>query len=343
MKKTSNVKKTEKKVLVFLLNIFSFFVRIFKGLLKFILDAGNQKVTVMLIPHSEKRVFTKRINLFLLFSVTFLVISVIAVMVFYGFDIKTKWDKYATLDMQSRKHEEMSGAYREMLDQIMTKHTVFNTKLQSLLGVLDSPGVRFLRSAYNEGAGSGGIPNAIESNNLTDYEKLQYSVDSLLSDYNYSSEAFDQIRQIVTNYNKILQDMPYGSPVRNVRCLITSTFGFRVHPITKALDMHTGLDMAQQPGTPIVSTQDGTVEKVEWHAAGYGWYLIISHKMGYSTLYAHLRSQPIVEPGEKVRRGQVVGYMGSTGMSTGTHVHYEVRLGNNLLDPWPFVTGLDRY
>jgi len=65
--------------------------------------------------------------------------------------------------------------------------------------------------------------------------------------------------------------------------------------------------------------------------------LKIYHKLGFSTLYAHLRSQPIVSPGEKVKKGQIIGYMGSTGASTGTHVHYEVRLGNSLKDPWDFL------
>ncbi len=343
MKKASNVKKTEQKLLVFFINLISFIARIIKTFFKFLMDTGNQKVTVMLIPHSEKRVFTRRINLFILFTVTFFIIGITTVMVVYGLDIKSRWEKYTTLDKQSKKHEEMSGAYREMVDQILTKHSVFSNKLVSLLSLIDSPGVKLLKSTYSDGNSQGGVPNTVELSGVTEYEKLKYDVELLLSDYNISGEAFDHIRQIVKNYNKILQDMPYGSPVRNVRCIITSTFGFRIHPITKALDMHTGIDLAQQPGTPIVVTQDGTVEKVDWNGTGYGWYCKVSHKLGYSTLYAHMRSQPIVKPGQKVKRGQIVGYMGATGVTTGTHLHYEVRLGNNLLDPWPFVTGIDRF
>ena len=93
---------------------------------------------------------------------------------------------------------------------------------------------------------------------------------------------------MVNNYNKLLKDLPFGSPVKGPY-YITSSFGFRIHPIHKALDMHQGIDLTHKIGTLIVSTAPGIVEKVEWNPFGYGWYCKISHKLGYSTLYAHLR------------------------------------------------------
>ena len=104
--------------------------------------------------------------------------------------------------------------------------------------------------------------------------------------------------------------------------------------------MHTGLDMASSLGygTPILATAPGIVEKVDWDPTGYGWYCKLSHDLGFSTLYGHMASQPIVRPGDKVRKGQCIGYMGQTGAATGVHVHYEIRLGDNLLDPIKFVS-----
>ena len=94
--------------------------------------------------------------------------------------------------------------------------------------------------------------------------------------------------------------------------------------------------MANEFGTPIVATAPGTVEKVQSSSYGYGNYVVIRHKLGFSTLYAHMRSY-VVTPGEQVKKNQIIGYMGSTGYSTGVHLHYEVRIANKPVDPWSYL------
>jgi len=121
------------------------------------------------------------------------------------------------------------------------------------------------------------------------------------------------------------------NPVKGGR--FTSGFGDRRHPLLKYLRMHTGVDWAAPTGTPILAAGDGTVERVG-REGGYGNYIRIRHANGYATAYGHMsRYAPGVEPGVSVKQGQIIGYVGSTGMSTGPHCHFEVLVNNSFVNP----------
>ncbi|HET8728173.1 MAG TPA: M23 family metallopeptidase [Alphaproteobacteria bacterium] len=112
---------------------------------------------------------------------------------------------------------------------------------------------------------------------------------------------------------------------------LTSRFGWRVHPIFHTKKLHTGVDLASPRGTPIYAAGDGVVERAGW-SSGYGQFTLIKHANGYETGYGH-QSKIVVKPGEKVRQGQIIGYVGSTGNSTGPHLHFEIRVNSRYVDP----------
>jgi murein DD-endopeptidase MepM/ murein hydrolase activator NlpD len=115
--------------------------------------------------------------------------------------------------------------------------------------------------------------------------------------------------------------------------IMRSGFGFRRHPILGYSKMHTGVDWSAPYGTPIFSSGNGTVDKVGWEG-GYGKYVRIKHNNGYETAYGHMSAFARgIEPGKRVRQGQVIGFVGSTGLSTGAHVHYEIVVNNRFVDP----------
>jgi murein DD-endopeptidase MepM/ murein hydrolase activator NlpD len=119
-----------------------------------------------------------------------------------------------------------------------------------------------------------------------------------------------------------------------------SGFGMRRDPINKSVwQMHPGIDMGAAQGTPIFATGDGVVVRVEYKTSGYGLNVIVDHGYGYKTLYAHM-SKIEAKPGQKVKRGQLLGLVGSTGYSTSPHVHYEVFLHDNRIDPVPFIANM---
>jgi len=120
-------------------------------------------------------------------------------------------------------------------------------------------------------------------------------------------------------------------PVNNA--IMRSGFGGRRHPILGYTKMHTGVDWATTYGTPIFASGNGTIEKAQWEG-GYGKYIRIKHPNGYETAYGHMSAfAKGMEPGKRVRQGQVIGFVGSTGMSTGAHVHYEILVNGRFVDP----------
>jgi murein DD-endopeptidase MepM/ murein hydrolase activator NlpD len=336
MNQTNKFKQLEKN---FLINCMNFLILIKKGFIsffRFITSLGNQKVTLMFIPHSEKKVFNFRINLFILFMTFFFGAGLIGCIIFWTVNNYYQSNEIKKETLTNRGNEKKSQELEKMLSEITDAHKIFKSKLSILEDRINSPTIKDLRENEN---GSGGPENPYPSNmaDLSDFDqdKLQYN--QLINDYQISIVALSELNKKTEIYNKVISDLPFGSPVNGFYSF-SQGFGLRIHPITHQLDFHTGVDLAYQAGTPIVATASGIVVKSEWNEGGYGWYAKIDHKYGFSTLYAHMRSHPIVTPGDKVKKGQVIGYMGSTGASTGNHVHYEVQISNKAVDPWPYVS-----
>ncbi len=144
------------------------------------------------------------------------------------------------------------------------------------------------------------------------------------------TKSLDELEQLADKKSDMLSCIPAIRPLKNMYT-VTSGFGRRYHPVLKTLRSHTGIDIAAPKGTPIYATADGVVSG-ENPGSGYGICVVISHGYSYKTLYAHM-SKKVVKPGQKVKRGQLLGYVGSTGMSTGSHLHYEVIKGDQRVNP----------
>ena len=123
----------------------------------------------------------------------------------------------------------------------------------------------------------------------------------------------------------------------SIKGTLTSNYGYRIHPISGKRKMHTGIDLAAPAGTPILAAESGTVITVQKRGTGYGWYVVVSHGSNISTLYAHM-SSIIVSPGQTVSRGQKLGGVGTTGSSTGNHLHFEVRVNGAHVSPWGYIS-----
>jgi murein DD-endopeptidase MepM/ murein hydrolase activator NlpD len=131
----------------------------------------------------------------------------------------------------------------------------------------------------------------------------------------------------------MLASIPSIQPVKNHDLeRIASGFGYRIDPVYKVTKFHSGLDFTAPTGTEIFATGDGVVELVGFDYGGYGNEVVINHGYGYKTRYGHM-SRTKARVGQKVTRGEVIGYVGSTGKSTGPHVHYEVLKSNEAINP----------
>ena len=147
------------------------------------------------------------------------------------------------------------------------------------------------------------------------------------------SLSFDELMKLAKKKEKMLASLPAIQPVNNKDLRrMASGYGWRIDPIYKTKRMHWGMDFTAEKGTEVYATGNGVVEVVETKAWGYGKSVIINHGFGYRTRYAHL-SKFNVKVGQKVKRGEVIGFVGSTGKSTANHLHYEVEKNGKKVNP----------
>ena len=158
-------------------------------------------------------------------------------------------------------------------------------------------------------------------------------MDLLEQRINGQSLSFQELLKLAKDKEKLLACIPAIQPVNNKDLKqMASGYGWRIDPIYKTSRMHTGMDFTAKPGTDVYATADGTVEALERNQWGYGQCIVIDHGYGYKTRYAHL-SKFNVRQGQKVKRGEVIGFVGSTGKSTGPHLHYEVEVNGEKVNP----------
>lgn len=164
-------------------------------------------------------------------------------------------------------------------------------------------------------------------------------VDMLTKELVIQSKSLDEIVALAKQKEKLLAAIPAIQPVKNEDLKrMASGFGYRSDPFTKIRKFHYGMDFTAKTGTPVYATGDGVVLKADDSLSGYGNHIEINHGYGYVTLYAHL-SKYNCRAGQKVKRGDVIGYVGSTGRSEAPHLHYEVIKGKEKINPLNFYYG----
>jgi len=187
-------------------------------------------------------------------------------------------------------------------------------------------------------AGFGGInryKNLEGYNNSELVKNSAIQIDKITKQLDIQSKSLEEIAQLAKEKEALLKTIPAIQPVQNKDLShVASGYGMRLHPILKYRRMHNGMDFTASPGTPIYATGDGKVVKAGL-GSGYGKMVIIEHGFGYKTYYAHLSKYNTIK-GRKVKRGEIIGYVGSSGLSAGPHLHYEVHKNGVVLNPVNF-------
>ena len=164
-------------------------------------------------------------------------------------------------------------------------------------------------------------------------------VDVLTKQLVVQSKSLDEILKLAKSKEKLLAAIPAIQPIRNENLKrMASGFGYRSDPFTKARKFHEGMDFTAKTGTPVFASGDGIVSRADNTASGFGNHIVIRHGFGYETLYGHL-SRYKARVGQYVKRGDVIGYVGSTGRSEAPHLHYEVHKNGDVVNPLNFYYG----
>ena len=161
-------------------------------------------------------------------------------------------------------------------------------------------------------------------------------VDGLMRKAYVQSVSFDEVKVYSSRAGDMASCIPSIYPVNPKNVQITSPFGARFHPIRQTIVFHEGIDLAGPAGQPVYATGDGVVESTEVNFSGYGNVIVIDHGFGYKTRYAHLKEIKVTQ-GQVVIRGDRIGTLGSSGLSTGPHLHYEVIYRGTQINPWNFL------
>ena len=185
-------------------------------------------------------------------------------------------------------------------------------------------------------AGYGGVDRYAELQGLENSDiltKVAQKIDNITGQLVVQSKSLEEVYKMAKNKEKMLAHIPAIQPISNKDLKrIASPFGYRIHPIYKTWKFHDGLDLTAPRGTEIYATGDGVISRAKISQRGYGNEVIIDHGFSYKTRYAHLY-KILVKVGQKVKRGQVIGLVGNTGLSTAPHLHFEVMKGDKKVNP----------
>jgi murein DD-endopeptidase MepM/ murein hydrolase activator NlpD len=191
-------------------------------------------------------------------------------------------------------------------------------------------------------AGFGGVNRYKDLQGYNNSELMENTtkrVDILTKELVIQSKSLDEIIALAKQKEKLLAAIPAIQPVKNEDLKhMASGYGYRSDPFTKIRKFHYGMDFTARTGTPIYASGDGVVYKADASLSGYGNHIEINHGFGYKTLYAHL-SKYKCKPGQRVKRGDIIGYVGSTGRSQAPHLHYEVFKNGERVNPLNFYYG----
>ncbi|WP_310380086.1 M23 family metallopeptidase [Flavobacterium sp.] len=239
------------------------------------------------------------------------------------------------------------------IENLRLRYAVLNKKMDQVNEVIETIEERdnniyrvyFNTSTIPEEQRKSGFKGLNRYTELEGYDNSQLvinttkRVDVLRKELAIQSKSLDEILKLAKEKDKLLAAIPAIQPVKNENLKrMVSGFGYRTDPFTKVRKMHQGMDFTSKTGTPIYATGDGVVARADNSASGYGNHIVIRHGYGYETLYGHL-SKYKCKAGQRIKRGDVIGYVGSTGRSEGPHLHYEVHKNGKPVNPLNFYYG----
>ncbi|MBR32173.1 MAG: hypothetical protein CMN77_12785 [Spirochaetaceae bacterium] len=324
------------------------FSRLQESLDRNVRQPGQERLTIMVIPHGQEKIFSLQLNWLMIAFLSGILMLAVGLSI-YGIylhaarqrEIQRLKDLYglnytATLKIQKQQEElrELQSQVSSNVDEIAATLGTEPEQIQAYTT---------LSQARDQASGElfREITNRVDMGPGTRYLEPTYSMKTLNNFLDDRSRLLEATGYRITKGLNVYQAMPLGRPGPS-NLWDSSRFGMRIDPITRAvMEFHSGFDMSGAHGTPIHATGNGVVDRVLVYDPGYGNAVIIRHDNGFYSMYAHLY-RATVQQGQRVQRGDRVGLMGRTGRVTGTHLHYEVWLGESKrVDPLPYVCSID--
>jgi murein DD-endopeptidase MepM/ murein hydrolase activator NlpD len=305
-------------------------VRIFEAFLLG-MRKGKQRFTVMIIPHTENRIFNFQISFFSLIFFTCLIGVILAGFSLLVTHFQPMNDRLQQVSLNLRDSETSIQNLRDEVSALRKAEKGFKVSLQTVRKSMANPDP-FMATGATEVASLFPATESHGQGNLKELADLKNTA-SLMDT---STETLDEVGKVLKTYKELLADTPTLWPLKGVHGIITTRFGWTIHPFTHMGYLHLGVDIAWAMGTPVQAAANGIVIQTGYND-DLGNFVAIQHKYGFMTRYLHMM-RVVTRKGSHVNRGDTIGYVGTTGLSTGPHLHYEVHLGGNYVDPMNFLS-----
>jgi murein DD-endopeptidase MepM/ murein hydrolase activator NlpD len=282
--------------------------------------------TIIFVPHARAKFRKLKVSHRLLFSLVSIVTSSLCLSTFFSVQYFTSLSQTHELSKLRRENRELQTANEQFSKSVESLRTQLGTVEDRTRKLAIIAGISTLDETSAGGVGGTRQTSQELANPYRDdVDKMSFRSRRLDRDLSVLEEKF-------VAQSQLLSSTPSTAPVRG---LLTDGFGGRSDPFTGEPGQHGGIDISSAVGQPVRAPADGIIVKAEWEN-GYGNVVYISHGYGYSTRYGHL-SGFASRPGQRIKRGDVIGFVGSTGRSTGPHLHYEVRLNNHAVNPLEYI------
>ena len=295
----------------------------------------KKKLTFMLIPNSDGVMKQFRISVALLYIAASLALIIVAGNFFLSAEFFTQKVDQSELDKLRVENSELKEKYEQLrwnLAEVEDRYQLLVDKEEKIRTLFDLPEI----NSEERQLGIGGpVSPLIQEMSETEQTALatEFEIDRLLRLSRFELEKYNEVEAELYNVKDRLEHTPSIWPTKGWK---SRGFGMKFDPFTGYKQMHRGIDVANHTGTPIIATADGKIKVIGNQASGMGKYVTIDHGYGFQTRYGHL-SKITVKRGQKVKRGDVVALMGSTGYSTGPHLHYEVIRNGKFLNPKKYI------
>lgn len=301
-------------------------------------EIGKSYISFLFIPHNEEKVFKITISnyffSFLVFILSATFISVLFFSVSFLVQRKTNLDLKKLGNKQKiffLHHEKISTEQHNAVDSLEKVSKDLDQIIWGKSSKLEKLNFENLNNLFYE-------KKTDLKTNLNLYQNTVVSVNKLVLKIQNLKSSFQNSIDYLETRESIFESMPRGRPLGPGVGLITSTFGNREDPFFVGVgEFHNGIDFASASGTPIYATAQGTIKDASSSEGGLGIHIVIEHENGFKTVYGHC-SELFVKTGDKVNRGDIIAAVGSSGKATGSHLHYELRIGDDkAMNPQPFI------
>jgi murein DD-endopeptidase MepM/ murein hydrolase activator NlpD len=294
----------------------------------------NQSVTLLVVPDDSARVFSLKMDARFFIAVFLLWVGSIAVSAYIitrhvNYRATAEYSKYLKV-----KHKEFAKEMMETRETVKRVAEV-DKQLRDLLQLKSKAAI----IKYTGLGGPSYIDTKLLENEVKNGDEIisrkayELAVKYVAEQAGANEKSFQEIVKYITDQRSKLTAVPSGWPVKG---WITCGFGSRIDPFSGALSFHQGVDIANDMGTPVKATADGVIMFAQFEAGGYGNLVVVNHGNGYATRYGHLQKY-VCSPGQHIKKGQILGYLGTTGRSTAPHVHYEVLLNSVGVNPVKYL------